>query len=277
MDETGTMQGGGIPLAENEYVKELFSIMQDNGRDTSGLSAIIGHVGEMESFIKRAEDRITDMKSQLDSMKEVQNHPFKNYLQSTIKLLETQIEKVKARLDELTISVIKGCKNAVASFKEKGISVLDNLANFFGIKQGLENWKKEINGIIRTDDKAIAKIKSFSAEYHKAGRHLKNMARVAVGKEPLDVKKEAGKLSAIIAAPYKKQKSTLIGLKKSIIKAINKLEQLENTAATVKQAERTIEKKPSLLERLEANKEKVQQKKLEMPTPERAKAVGAEI
>jgi hypothetical protein len=46
MNENGTppANGGGIagdaPLAQNEYVQQLFSILQDNGRSTAGLSAI---------------------------------------------------------------------------------------------------------------------------------------------------------------------------------------------------------------------------------------------
>ena len=114
MNETGT------PLSENQYVKELFSILQDNGRDTSGLSALIGHVGEMENFIKRAEDKIADMKSQLSDMKEVQNHPVKAALQTAIKTLETKVAEVRERLSDLKNNIVEGCKNAVAAFKERG-------------------------------------------------------------------------------------------------------------------------------------------------------------
>lgn len=281
MSENGTIQGGNAPqsdtsLMENGYVKELFNILQNNSRDTTGLSAIIGHVNEMESFVKRAEDKIADMKSQLDSMKEIQNHPFKTYLQNTIKTLENKVAEVKERLAELKANIIDGCKNAVSAFKEKGISALANIADFFKIKQNLQDWKKDINSMIKADDKAVAKIATFSNEYHSAGRALKNMARVAIGKEPIDRKKEAGKLAAVIAAPYKAQKSVLIGLKKSLDKAITKLDKLENSE-TVKQAERSIERKPSLLGRLEANKAKVEQIKRDMPMPERAKVQGAEI
>ena len=67
MDETSTSNNStsASTLSQNEYVQELYSILQDNGRDTSGLSALIGHVSEMENFVKRAEDKIADMKSQL--------------------------------------------------------------------------------------------------------------------------------------------------------------------------------------------------------------------
>jgi hypothetical protein len=263
------------PLMENQYVKELFSILQDNGRDTSGLSALLGHVGEMENFVKRAEDRIAEMKSQLADMKEVQNHPVKTALQNAIKTLENKVAVVKEQLSELKNNIAEGCKNAIAAFKEKGITALDNIASFFHIKGGLQDWQKNIDGAIKADDKAVAKIEAFASEYHSAGRAIKNMARVAVGKQPIDAKKEAGKLAKTLAAPYKAQKAALTGLRKSIDKAIAKLERLETTAA--KQAERTVEKRPSMLAKLNDNKERVEREKRELPTPERTRTQAVEV
>jgi hypothetical protein len=263
------------PLAENEYVKQLFDILTDNGKDASGLAALIGHVGEMESFVKSAEDKITDMKSQLETMKEIQNHPIKTTLQNTIKTLETKVADLKEQISNMKISIIEGCKKAVTSFEEKGISALNNLASFFKVKRGLENCKKEIDKVISIDDRAIAKIVTFSDEYHSAGRALSNMARVAFGKEPIDTKKEAGKLAKALAAPYKAEKSVMIKLKGSIDNTILKLNQLESTAAN-KKAERTNEK-PSIIDKLDDNKERVKEAKRDMPVPERTKTQAQEV
>jgi uncharacterized protein YukE len=270
------MNENGAPLSENQYVKELFSILQDNGKDSTGLSALLGHVSEMENFVKRAEDKISDMKSQLDDMKEVQNHPVKTALQNAIKTLENKVTEVKERLGELKSNIAEGCKNAVAAFKEKGSAALDKLASFFHIKSGLQNMNKEINGIIRADDKAVAKIEAFANEYHSAGRALKNMARMVVGKPPIDAKKEAGKLSRAFAAPYKAQKAALTGLKNSIDKAIASLDKLENNI-TAQQAERPAAKRPSLLGQLQENLAIVEQSKRENRVQERITAKGTEL
>ena len=270
------MNENGTPLSENPYVQELFAVLNDNNRDASGLSALLGHVSEMENFVKRAEDTISVMKGQLAEMKEVQNHPVKTALQSAIKNLENKVAEVKERLGELKNGIIESCKNAVQAFKDKGISALDKLASFFHIKDGLQGWNKNIDGIIRSDDKAVAKIEAFAVEYHSAGRAIKNMARVAVGKQPLDAKKEAGKLAKTLSAPYKAQKAAVTGLKKSLAKALVRLEQLESKVA-VKQAERTIAKKPSLLGQLRENLALIEQQKREMPVQERVKAKGTEL
>lgn len=256
-------------LADNEYVKELFGILHDNGRDTAGLAAILGHVQGMEDFVKQAEDKMADMKLQLETMKEIQSHPVKTALKNAIKALEGTVAQVKAQISDLKADIIEGCKNAVFAFKENGIAALSNITSFFRINDGLKSIKNDLIASINRCDKAVAKIDAFASEYHSAGLAIKNMARVAIGKPPLDAKKEAGKLSRAVAAPYKAHKSVLMGLRKSIdktISALGKLEQHENARQTV----RAAQKKPSLMEKLDANKERVRQRELDKPVHERA-------
>ena len=110
-DNTGitASDASTAPLSENQYVQELFSVLQENGRDTTGLAALIGHVSEMENFVKRAEDKIAEMKSQLSEMKEVQNHPVKATLQTAIKNLELKVAEVRERLTELKNNIVEAC------------------------------------------------------------------------------------------------------------------------------------------------------------------------
>jgi len=270
------MNENGTPLSENEYVKELFSILQDNGKDSTGLAALLGHVSEMENFVKRAEDKIADMKSQLSEMKEAANHPVRTALQSAIKNLENKVAEIKVHLAELKNNIIEGCKNAVNAFKEKGASALDKLASFFKIKTGLQSMTKSIDSAVKANDRSIGNINTFANEYHSAGRALKNMARVAVGKQPIDAKKEAGKMAKAFSAPYKAQKAALTGLKKSVDKAIASLENLE-TGVKEKQAQRSAAKKPSLLGQLKENLAVVEETKREHRVQERVATKGAEI
>ena len=270
------MTENGTPLQDNQYVKELFSTLQDNGKDASGLIALLCHVNEMEKYIKRTDDTISVMESQLANMKEVQNHPIKTALQNAIKTLKHKVADIKARLAAIKSSIVTGCKKAIAAFKDRGIVALDKIASFFQVKESFQDLKKSMESTIRTDDKAIAKIEAFANEYHSAGRHVRNFARLAVGKQPIDTKKETGKLAKTIAAPYRAQKAALTGMKKPIEKAIAKLEQLEKNAASI-QAERTAAKKPSVLGQLRENIELVNQAKREAPMQERVKVKGAAL
>jgi cob(I)alamin adenosyltransferase len=276
MNENGTASDNSAPLAENQYVKELFEILDNNGRDTSGLSALLGHVSEMENFVKRAEDKIADMKSQLSEMKDVQNHPVKTALQNAIKTLEIKVAEVKERLGELKHNIVEGCKNAVVAFKEKGISALDKLASFFHIKNGLKAMDKSVAQSVDICNKSILHIDNFTKEYYSAGRAVKNMARIMIGKEPIDAKKEAGKLARAVSAPYRAEKTILLNIQKVIGAAIAKIEQLESRAAE-RQPKRVVEKKPSMLAELAENLERVEREKLERAVPESVKTKGAEL
>ena len=277
-DTTATGAGAvSASLAENKYVKELLDILKANGKDSSGLTAILDHVKGMEDFVKQAEGKIADMKSQLDSMKEIQDHPIKTSLQKTIKALEVKIAEIKEQIVQLRIDIAGGCISAINAFKEKGAAALDKLASFFNIKRGLQSIDKSIDASIKLDNKTIVKIEVFSKEYHASGRHLKNMGRVLIGKAPIDTAKESGKLAKVICAPYKAERFCLFGIKKLVNKLIVKLEQLEQKTAA-KREERAAAPKPSLAERLKENKERIKQKELEKPVPERApKSKGLEV
>ncbi|MCL2587831.1 MAG: hypothetical protein FWD84_00300 [Oscillospiraceae bacterium] len=265
MSENATVTTS-VPLAENEYVKELLGILRDHGKNTAGLSALLDHVKGMEDFVKQAESKIADMKVQLDEMKEIQNHPIKTALQNTVKTLEARIAEVKRHLAELKNNIVDGCKNAVNAFKDKGIAALDNLMSFFRAKSCLQKIKNCAIADISECDKSLAQIESFSKEYHKAGRSITNMARVLIGRQPIDKVKESGKLARAIGAPNRAHKACMINIRNGASAMIQKLDRLSQIA-DLKRA--TAKKKP-LMERLQEKRELVRQKDLERPVPERA-------
>ena len=222
----------------------------------------------MEDFCKQAENKIVEMKSQLDEMKEVQNHPIKTALQNTIKALEARVSEIREQIAELRVNIIDGCKNAVAVFKDKGIGALDKLASFFQIKSGLQQIKNNTLAATNDCDKALIKIEAFSKEYNKAGRAFKNIARIVVGKEPIDAVKESGKVAKVISAPYRAKIACMGGIRRAANSAIEKIDKLSLTAES-KREEKAPAKKPSLNERLKEKKELVRQKDLERTVPER--------
>jgi hypothetical protein len=270
------MSENATPIAENEYVQELFSILRDNGRDVGGLSALLGHVAEMENFVKSAEDKISVMKDQLAEMKEVQNHPVKTALQKAIKSLENTVAVMKEQIRELKNDIIDGCKHAVQAFKERGISALDKLASFFHLKGAFKAIDKTARANIAVCDKAIAHQTAYYAEFYKASRALRNMGRIIIGREPLPSQSETRRLEKVATAPYRAEKAINAKISELADAAVVKLESLDARQA-IKQAEQIRERKPSLLGNLSAKKEIVAQKKLESPMPERAKTAVPEV
>jgi hypothetical protein len=268
------MNENGASLTQNEYVQELYSILQDHGRDTMGLSALIGHVSEMENFVKRAEDKIADMKSQLSEMKEAQTHPVRTALQKAIKSLENTVSVMKEQIGRLKSEIIDGCKNAVTAFKERGVSALDKLASFFHIKGAFKAIDKSAQANIAVCDKGIAHQTAYYAEFYKASRAIRNMGRIIIGREPLPSQSETRRLEKVATAPYRAEKAVNIKISELANAAMKALERLEATAEA-KRDNPVREKKTKLLEELRDAKQLVEQRKLEMPVPERVRVKGA--
>jgi len=230
-------------------------VMKENNQDTAGLTALLSYVKQMEDFANKAEGQISDMKSQISEMKEIQKHPIKTALQKASASLEAKATKMCTQIGIIHEKVVHGCKNALTAFKENGITALDKLASFFHIKQGLEFIKKEaVEGMVGTD-KSIAVIERFSKEYHSASRAIKNMVRMMIGVDPKDTQKEMGILAKSMCVPYKAEKKYLEGINNVAIKAIAKLDELGMSASRIREQNQE-RKKPSFDTHLAAFEEK---------------------
>ena len=255
------------PIAENEDVKELLAILRENNSpSTQDFLAVLQQVGAMEKQLDAAVKELSAMRQELKEAQE-QNHPVKTALQNAVIAMQGQVLDLRDKLNELKQDVIDGCKNAVAAFKEKGISALDNVARFFKVKPLLENMRDSLTKDIQRDDKAIAKIEAISTEYHQAGRHLKNMGRAMLGMEAVQEVKPQGKVAAVISAPFRAERSQFAAMKKSVENAISSISRLEDRAA---------EKKPSIKEALAVHSVQIAQAKKDVPTADRPRPANAE-
>lgn len=260
------------PLMENEHVKELLAILKENSITSKDLLDVIGYVGVMERQLDAAVGELSAMRQELADMREAQDHPLRNNLQKAIQALENKIAEARERLEALKDSIIEGCKNAVAAFKEKGIAALSGLASFFHIRQGLEKIQESMNRNIQQDEQAMKKIANVSAEYHEAGRHVKNIGRAIQGKETIQEAKPMGKLAKLMQAPYRLDKSCSAAVKQQAALALESLGKLERSA--VRQREAKAVKKPSVLKNLQQFKEKAAQTSKNTPAPQRKQEVS---
>jgi len=243
------------PLMKNRHVKELLGIMEANHMDAGDLIAILKNVGQVERQLEAAVTELQAMRRELSDMREAQSHPVRRTMQGTVHAMEDKVSEALTRLEAVKNSMISGCKNAAAAFKEKGISTLDSLAGFFKIKAALQSLSNSLAVGIKTNENAIAKIEAVGIEYHEAGRHVKNMGRALSGKEAVPDAKPIGRLAKALEAPFRRALSCLTGAKKLAEAAIGRLEKLERAA-----------EKPSVLETLHNFKrEQAAQPKKEAP------------
>lgn len=262
------------PLMDNEHVKALFGILQDNRQNADDLLAVMQHMALMEQQLNAAVGELAAMRREVNDM----HHPVKTAVQKAIHSLSGKIDDAKEKLATLRESVVEGCKNAVAAFKEKGTAALDGLASFFHIRQGLESIDKAMDRSIRLDQQSIDKIAAVSAEYHEIGKHVKNLGRAIRGKEIVEDAKPMGNIAKAAQAPAKLDKAMSSGIQKAARSALAGLERLEQKAERQREAKAADgEKKPSVLGNLQAMKEQAAQAKAEAPPLDRAKKQEAAL
>lgn len=253
-----------VSLLENEHVKELLTILEaNNAPDRKDFLAVLNQVGAMERQLDAAVKELAAMRRELNEAREMA-HPVKTALQNAVRTLEKNVAVLRGRLDTVKRDVIEGCKNAVDAFREKGISALHNVARFFKIRPLLETLRNDLNESIRFDEAAISKIETVSAEYHEAGRHVKNMARTLAGMESVRDAKSAGKLAKAMEAPFKAERSCFVSMKRNVEAALSGLATLEKTA----------ERKPSIRKTMNSLNEQIAQGKKDTPTAERPRPVA---
>lgn len=222
------MEPNSQPIAENEYVKQFIAALQTHSiQGSKEFIEMIGHVGELEQRLAEAVDELKIMRQELQNVK---NHSLKTILQRSYKALEANVSAMRQRLSELKSHIVEGCKNALTSFKEHGVTALNGMARFFHIKPMLEGMRQIADHSIRVDDKAVDKIQSFATEYHAAGKHLKNMGRTLIGKSPVEEAKSPGKIAKAFAAPYRADRACMVSAKKIIDKAVDSLSRLEQSS-----------------------------------------------
>jgi uncharacterized phage infection (PIP) family protein YhgE len=126
------------PITENPDIKKLLAILKRHKSPSQkDFLALIGQVAAMEKQLAAAVSELTTMRNDYaDAVK--QNKPFARTIEKAVINLNSYVLQMREKLSELKQAVIDGCKTALAEYKEKGISALDNIARFFKVKPALE-------------------------------------------------------------------------------------------------------------------------------------------
>jgi uncharacterized coiled-coil DUF342 family protein len=220
-------------LIDNPHVRELFSILNAKGRNTTVLSELINSVSAMERQLDAAAKGLESVQRELSAIREERSHPLKTLFEKTTRSLLTKIKGLRTRISAIKNGIINGCKKAVDAFRDKGTVALNNLAGFFEIKQNLLAERAEIKACINEARASVEKIESAAEQFHSAGRAIKNIGRSLRGKETIPAIKPNGKLARLIEAPYRREISRLTRSLRSVNKSLASLDKLETAAAKV--------------------------------------------
>lgn len=264
-----------FPLVEeNKHVKDLSDFLSKNGmkNEAQGLAEVFNHICSMERDLGKAVSDLTAMRQELSVMRDEQNHPIKTMLHKAADGLMAQLKSLLKLIVALKDKIIGVCKQTVEAVKDQGIIAANGIVGALNIKGDLESARNRINDVIAYNEKKIANIETAAAEYHSAGRAIKNLGRIFVGKEPIPDIKPNGKLAKLLQAPMR---SEIKSLKRSLArtnKAIAQIGKLE------KAAEQRVERsRPSVIDAMKRHKEEKSQPKLEIAVAKKTKTAGQEL
>lgn len=231
------------PIAENEQIKELLALLREN--KTPGYEDFLQMIDCVTAIEQRLQSAIGELEAIRQDIQNMQDGTLKSSLKGACRSLEATIAVMQQKLSELKNKLIEGCKHILSDFKQRGIAALNGIAQLLHLRPAFEAIRIGAENCEQQNNRAMAKIDAAAAEYHETGKHLKNMGRSLIGKNPVLETKENGKVAEAIKAPHRACRALMGEIQRASERASNALTKLE------KKAER-----PSVLNNLRDQTEK---------------------
>lgn len=175
-----------VPLREQENLKELFRILDENGlkEEKEQVLSLADYIDSMDEQFGKVLSELQDVKQQLDQMQE------KGIRQSalrTVRAVESKVGEARVQLKVLKVRFVDSVNRTIKGFKEKGTLAVYQTIDFFGIRKRLQAVKMHLHRSIESADRGIDRLSGIGDEIHGVKTHLGNIKRELAGKEPLTV------------------------------------------------------------------------------------------
>ncbi|SHK97475.1 DUF6674 family protein [Hespellia stercorisuis] len=171
-----------VPLREQENLKELFKLMDENG-----LGEKKAEIAELADYIDKMDQQFGAVLEELKGVKEqlgmIQEKGIKSQTLKLITKVESKVGEAKQQLQTVKKKFMEGVEKAVSGFKDKGISALQTAVDITGLQKGISKIKEQLHATIDLTDNGISHLGTMGDELHDAGVHLGNIGRTLAGKE----------------------------------------------------------------------------------------------
>ena len=142
-----------IPIMENPQVKELLAIMEKNQLSNLGtMTAMLNQVSTLEGQLKQAVSELTAIREELQDVREKQ----RPMVQKAFNAAQAQTLALGDKLNALKQTIVASCEKALSAVRQKGISALGNISQFFKIRPLLE-------GVRGQAEKCLASLEKLEA------------------------------------------------------------------------------------------------------------------
>lgn len=249
-------------LQDTETVRQFLSLLEENGRQgqAADLSQVMWYMDGMSRQFDAVFQELQEVKAQLA---QEQQPAIQKIMQGVVTNLENKVEWARDMLAGLRERITDCARNAVENFKDAGVTALDKAVSAAGVKNRLETLQEHISGMIADTKQNIAKVENVGHELRSVGGHLKNAGRAMTGKEAQAVTGgQEGRFQSAVLAPMRAVQRLFSGMNNATLAAIGNLENLEQTAESVR-AERAVQKPGKHLEKKPSIRQALAEKKAE--------------
>lgn len=252
----------GPSILENEKVKEMLAVLEENKIDITDMRQVISHVVSLEKQLDGTVQALVSIWGELEQMKSTRSEEV-----TALKAVAQKVERYVGAASEWLVSVknvvITNCDRGLQAFKEKGVTALSGAAIFANLDQRLLSLRNTLTKGLQAAENGIQTIGSISQKYHEAGRRVTNVGRVLADKELEQNPKTPGKLAKVLTAAFQKEKACFTAALQGMDKLITGLTNLEKKAAELNTSR--PEKKPSVLGNIKRLQAKAAQNKMGLP------------
>lgn len=226
MEKTETVQ-----LTKEEKVTELIRLLREHHMEEAAenLFEMAAHVNAMEKKMDSLQQELETVKDQLHRIEE---KGLKQTLKKAVNRLEQDGLVMKKKLSEVKAEIQAKAGEIVTAVKQNGKSALNRVSEFLGIKEKLQNLRRNVQGSIESVDQSMEKIDAFGSGMREASRKIANTFRVFAGRPEKEYGEKRFSKTELIKKSFLAKKKLLSGILNLADAAIEKTDRL---AAEMKQ------------------------------------------
>lgn len=230
-----------------DNTEELLKIMAAcyKLREEEQIGLLIGQMKEMEKNFASVQKELSAVKKQMETLTQGMTPETKEDLIQTAEDVASKAAQQHQNLHSIDRHLESRSKQAVQKFKEAGISALDKVTQFLGIKEKLTVLRDNARSTETAMKNSIEKLEKIERELAATKFHAKNVIRSIAGKEtPSAPPEQKSKLFEMLKAPYVKRLKKYSKRVSRLNKSIAKYDSLERKAQEIRTGRQTEAEKP---------------------------------
>ena len=230
------------PMTQDEIVIELINLLKQNQMTdkANDLFETVGYIDSFQGKLDQVMEELVTVKKQLSEIQESkENRELHNVLKSMSNRMAIHCYHLTNQLFGVKSDIVVKAHKLIEGVKLQGMSALNNLNEFIGIKKRLENIRLRVHGCVEDSDRMIAKLDSLGAGIRDATHGLANSIRTFADKEVVDYseKKKISK-TELLKKPWVAKKALFESMAIRLDAAIDKLDNLSTEVKIYREAER---------------------------------------